>query len=128
MFFWLRLEKVWDQVLHPKTMIIFFFSNTAGGVGKSTTAVNLALSLSKLSRGGVGILDADVFGPSIPIMLHLEGKPGVTSDKKMVPLTNYGLQCMSMGFLVDPEQGKKTVGAGVSFKKKLVRSCFVPLT
>ena len=72
-----------------------------GGVGKSTTAVNLALSLRGLR---VGLLDADVFGPSLPTMLNLASdteRPMVDdATGKMIPFVNYGLKCMSMGFLV----------------------------
>ena len=76
-----------------------------GGVGKSTTAVNLSMALSRDLDLRVGLLDADVFGPSVHVMMGLEGKkPEVTMEKEMVPLKNLGLECMSMGFLVDPEQ------------------------
>ncbi|KAL8497290.1 hypothetical protein ACS0TY_020832 [Phlomoides rotata] len=72
-----------------------------GGVGKSTTAVNLAVSLANKCRLRVGLLDADVYGPSIPIMMKLHGKPEVSAaDKKMIPIENYGVKCMSMGSLV----------------------------
>ena len=69
-----------------------------GGVGKSTTAVNLALALSATSAR-VGLLDCDVYGPSIPLMLGISGRPSVTPDKKIVPLASYGLELMSIGFL-----------------------------
>ncbi|XP_064458105.1 iron-sulfur cluster transfer protein NUBPL-like [Ornithodoros turicata] len=73
-----------------------------GGVGKSTTAVNLALALSQAEqRCSVGLLDADVYGPSIPRMMNLSGEPEVTSQNLIKPLVNYGIKCMSMGFLVD---------------------------
>lgn len=72
-----------------------------GGVGKSTTAVNLALSLSHKCQLKVGLLDADVYGPSIPTMMKLHGKPEVSEGKKMIPIENYGVKCMSMGFLVE---------------------------
>ncbi|KAM7306045.1 iron-sulfur protein NUBPL [Ixodes scapularis] len=73
-----------------------------GGVGKSTTAVNLALALSQSDKHpSVGILDADVYGPSIPRMMNLSGEPELTNQNLMKPLVNYGIKCMSMGFLVD---------------------------
>ncbi|XP_077531780.1 NUBP iron-sulfur cluster assembly factor, mitochondrial isoform X2 [Haemaphysalis longicornis] len=73
-----------------------------GGVGKSTTAVNLALALSMhQTKPSVGLLDADVYGPSIPRMMNLSGEPELTQQNLMKPLVNYGIKCMSMGFLVD---------------------------
>jgi ATP-binding protein involved in chromosome partitioning len=75
-----------------------------GGVGKSTTAVNIALALSA-EGARVGILDADIYGPSVPLMLGLEGENPVTEDGKLIePLKAYGLQAMSIGFLVDAGQ------------------------
>jgi ATP-binding protein involved in chromosome partitioning len=73
-----------------------------GGVGKSTTAVNLALALSKLGRS-VGILDADIYGPSLPLMMGVpEGtRPKIHDNKFMLPLKAHGIECNSMGFLVD---------------------------
>ena len=71
-----------------------------GGVGKSTVAVNLAVALA---RGGlkVGLMDADIYGPSVPRMLGLSGEPRVTADKKLIPLTAFGLKTVSIGFIVD---------------------------
>ncbi|CAF96704.1 unnamed protein product, partial [Tetraodon nigroviridis] len=73
-----------------------------GGVGKSTTAVNLALGLvANDPDKSVGLLDADVFGPSIPKLMNLKGNPELSDNNLMIPLTNYGVPCMSMGFLVE---------------------------
>lgn len=74
-----------------------------GGVGKSTTAVNLALALSR--RGArVGLMDADVYGPNIPQMLGISRQPEVSDDKRMIPPVGHGLKVMSMGMLVPPDQ------------------------
>ncbi|XP_077906371.1 iron-sulfur cluster transfer protein NUBPL isoform X2 [Ictidomys tridecemlineatus] len=73
-----------------------------GGVGKSTTAVNLALALSANdSSKAIGLLDVDVYGPSIPKMMNLKGNPELSQNNLMRPLFNYGIACMSMGFLVE---------------------------
>lgn len=81
---------------------VLIVSSAKGGVGKSATAVNLALALSVSSpTRRVGLLDADIFGPSIPKMMNLSGQPEITKQNLMKPLTNYGVQCMSMGFLMD---------------------------
>ncbi|KAK6940718.1 Flagellum site-determining protein YlxH/ Fe-S cluster assembling factor NBP35 [Dillenia turbinata] len=74
-----------------------------GGVGKSTTAVNLAVALANKCQLRVGLLDADVYGPSVPTLMNLHGKPEVSRDMKMIPVENYGVKCMSMGFLVEKE-------------------------
>jgi ATP-binding protein involved in chromosome partitioning len=71
-----------------------------GGVGKSTTAVNLALAL-KANGLRVGILDADVYGPSMPRLLGITGRPQQIENRIIVPMENYGIKVMSMGFLVD---------------------------
>jgi len=71
-----------------------------GGVGKSTTAVNLALALAA-EGARVGMLDADIYGPSQPTMLGISGQPDSEDGKTMLPMTNHGLQAMSVGFLID---------------------------
>jgi ATP-binding protein involved in chromosome partitioning len=74
-----------------------------GGVGKSTVAANLALALARLGSR-VGLLDADVYGPSIPLMLHVEGRPALTPERKILPLKSpYGVEVMSIGFLMEEE-------------------------
>lgn len=73
-----------------------------GGVGKSTTAVNLALALQK-EGARVGILDADIYGPSVPRMLGISGKPESSDGKSLEPMGGHGLQAMSIGFMIDEE-------------------------
>ena len=73
-----------------------------GGVGKSTTTVNLALGLRALGLS-VGVLDADIYGPSLPTLLGLHGKPQAGQGRKLKPMQAHGLRAMSMGVLVDPE-------------------------
>ena len=83
---------------------VVLVSSGKGGVGKSTTAVNLSLALSKLPASPkVSLLDADIFGPSIPTMMNVSELPLLDNNDKMLPVMNYGIDCMSMGFLVDPD-------------------------
>jgi ATP-binding protein involved in chromosome partitioning len=70
-----------------------------GGVGKSTTSVNLALALSQLGHR-TGILDADIYGPSLPLMMGITEKPDSPDGKRLLPIEKYGLKCMSIGFMV----------------------------
>jgi ATP-binding protein involved in chromosome partitioning len=74
-----------------------------GGVGKSTVSVNLACSLQLLGAK-VGLLDCDIYGPSIPLMMGVHERPTISADEKMVPPANYGVKLMSMGFLVEGDQ------------------------
>jgi ATP-binding protein involved in chromosome partitioning len=74
-----------------------------GGVGKSTVSVNLACGLQHLGAK-VGLLDCDIYGPSIPLMMGVHQKPTISDDEKMVPPTGHGVKLMSMGFLLDGDQ------------------------
>ncbi|XP_011314142.1 iron-sulfur protein NUBPL [Fopius arisanus] len=81
---------------------ILIVASGKGGVGKSTTSVNLATALKVVDPGKqVGLLDADVFGPTIPLMMNLHQEPLLNDQRLMEPLVNYGVKCMSMGFLVN---------------------------
>jgi ATP-binding protein involved in chromosome partitioning len=73
-----------------------------GGVGKSTCSVNLACALKQLGRR-VGLLDCDIYGPSIPLMMGVRQRPTISPEQKMVPPANYGVKLMSMGFLIDDD-------------------------
>ena len=84
------------------TKSVILVSSAKGGVGKSTVAINLAFALQNLGLK-IGILDADVYGPSLPKLINLNEKPKSEDGKAMVPLEKYGAQCMSMGFLVDEQ-------------------------
>jgi ATP-binding protein involved in chromosome partitioning len=84
----------------PAVKQIIAVASGKGGVGKSTVAVNLALGLRLLGYS-IGLMDADIYGPSIPRMLNLRQKPVVGPNKKLMPLSTYGLKVMSMGFMVD---------------------------
>ena len=89
--------------LLPKVKNIVAVASGKGGVGKSTTAVNLALALAA-EGASVGILDADIYGPSLPTMMGVSNRPESADGKTMDPLENYGVQLMSIGLLVDPDQ------------------------
>lgn len=98
-----------QQAAIPGVKKIIVVSSGKGGVGKSTVATNLALALSKKSK--VGLLDADIYGPSIPRMMGaLNQKPEINSEQKIVPLTRHGIKLMSIGFLI--EEGAAVVWRG----------------
>ncbi|MER9398884.1 MULTISPECIES: Mrp/NBP35 family ATP-binding protein [unclassified Mesorhizobium] len=86
----------------PGIEAIIAVASGKGGVGKSTTAVNIALGLAANGLR-VGVLDADIYGPSMPRLLNIHGRPQTVDGKILKPMENYGLKVMSMGFLVDEE-------------------------
>lgn len=87
----------------PNVKHIIAVSSCKGGVGKSTTAVNLACTFQQQGLK-VGIVDADVYGPSLPRMLSLKGRPVIDEDKKITPHLQYGLQCASIGLFVNEDE------------------------
>ena len=86
----------------PAIKNIIAIASGKGGVGKSTTAVNLALALCK-AGAEVGLLDADIHGPNQPIMLGVYEKPQMSPDNKFIPLRQYGIQSISVGYLIDAQ-------------------------
>jgi ATP-binding protein involved in chromosome partitioning len=88
--------------LLPKVKNVVAVASGKGGVGKSTTAANLALALAA-EGAQVGLLDADIYGPSQPMMMGIDARPESEDGKTMEPLENYGVQVMSIGFLVNPD-------------------------
>ncbi len=83
----------------PGVRSVIAIASGKGGVGKSTTAVNLAVAMAS-QHVRVGLLDCDIYGPSIPRMLNLSGQPEVVGERTLRPMANYGVKCMSIGFLV----------------------------
>ena len=106
------------------TKFTIAISSAKGGVGKSTFATNFALALKSLNCK-VGILDADIYGPSIPKMMGLKEKPKSEDGKILIPVEQYGIQCMSIGFLVDEEtpmiwRGPMVTSAIKTFTQKVL--------
>ncbi len=91
-----------QRPLVPGVKAIIAVASGKGGVGKSTTAVNLAMGLASVGQR-VGLLDADIYGPSMPRMMGLTGRPQTIDGKRIRPMQNYGVKVMSMGFLVDED-------------------------
>ena len=90
------------QIL-PNVKNIIAVASGKGGVGKSTVAVNIAAALAKKGHK-VGLMDTDIYGPSIPTMFNIHDRPNITTQKKLVPHEKYGIRLVSMGFLVDVDQ------------------------
>ena len=85
--------------LLPGVKSVIAIASGKGGVGKSTTAVNIATAMAA-QNVRVGLLDCDIYGPSIPRMLNLSGQPEMVGERTLRPMANYGIKCMSIGFLV----------------------------
>ena len=106
------------------TKFTIAISSAKGGVGKSTFAMNFALAL-KSTGLKVGILDADIYGPSLPKMMSINEKPKSEDGKSMTPINQYGVQCMSIGFLVDKDtpmiwRGPMVTSAIKTFTQKVL--------
>ena len=102
------------------TKFTIAISSAKGGVGKSTFAMNFALAL-KSTGSKVGILDADIYGPSLPKMMSINNKPESKDGKSLTPIEQYGIQCMSIGFLV------KLFGAVFPLKVSLNSTVFLSM-
>ncbi len=94
--------KVPEPVAYPQLGRIIAISSGKGGVGKSTVAVNIALALAAQGKR-VGIMDADIYGPNLPLMLGVDAAPAVR-DEKIIPLEAFGIKVISLGFLIEKEQ------------------------
>jgi len=106
------------------TKFTIAISSAKGGVGKSTFAMNFALALKSINLK-VGILDADIYGPSLPKMMSINEKPKSEDGKSLAPIDQYGVQCMSIGFLVDEEtpmiwRGPMVTSAIKTFTQKVL--------
>ena len=116
--------RVFEKKPIKGTKFTIAISSAKGGVGKSTFAMNFALALKSLNNK-VGILDADIYGPSLPKMMNIGEKPKSEDGKSLVPIEKYGLQCMSIGFLVDEEtpmiwRGPMVTSAIKTFSQKVL--------
>ncbi|WEJ94627.1 Iron-sulfur protein [Yamadazyma tenuis] len=105
----------------PNVKKVVLVASGKGGVGKSTVSVNTAMALKKLGKK-VGILDVDIFGPSIPKLLKLSGEPRISDTGRLIPMTNYGLESMSMGYLIPPDS--PVVWRGLMVMKALQQLLF----
>ncbi len=106
----------------PNVKKILLVSSCKGGVGKSTVSTNLAVALRN-SGLNIGLLDADIFGPSIPKLMNLKGEPRLTDEGKLIPMKNYGIQTMSMGYLI-PNEDSPIVWRGLILQKALQQLLF----
>lgn len=92
-----------QQPILPGVKHVIAVASGKGGVGKSTVAANLAVAISQ-TGAKVGLLDTDIYGPSIPTMFGVKERPNITTQKKLVPILKHGVHLVSMGFLVDTDQ------------------------
>ncbi|MDZ7721017.1 MAG: Mrp/NBP35 family ATP-binding protein [Balneolaceae bacterium] len=92
-----------EQPILPGVKNVIAVASGKGGVGKSTIAANLAVGIAQ-TGAKVGLLDTDIYGPSIPTMFGVSERPNITTQKKLVPIKKHGVHLVSMGFLVDPDQ------------------------
>lgn len=112
----------------PNVKRVVAVASGKGGVGKSTVAANLALALGATSRDAIGrgarigLLDLDVYGPSVPKLMGLEdmGEPDLTPGGALVPMTNHAVQCMSMGFLLPPSASGSNADTPVVWRGLMV--------
>ena len=120
----LKNKKIFEEIFvsfvekEQKFKKVIAVSSCKGGVGKSTVAVNLALALSKLDYS-VGLLDADIYGPSIPNLLNINEKPEVDNEKKIIPAQKKNLKIMSIGLLI--EEDKPVVWRGPMIQSALTQ-------
>lgn len=105
----------------PNVKRIVLVLSAKGGVGKLTVSINLAAALQHLGKR-TGVLDVDIFGPSVPKLLRLSGEPRISDQGKLLPLSNYGLESMSMGYMIRPEDA--VVWRGLMVMKALQQLLF----
>lgn len=98
-----RQQQEDDEEILSGVKNIIAVASGKGGVGKSTVAVNLACGIAR-TGAKVGLLDTDIYGPSIPTMLDTHERPNITTRKKLIPMEKHGIRFLSMGLLVDPDQ------------------------
>jgi ATP-binding protein involved in chromosome partitioning len=96
-----QLHPMVDAVKPPHVKKVIAIASGKGGVGKSTVSVNLAAAFARLGKR-VGLLDADIYGPSAPTMLGIEGDPTFDAEKRLNPMEAWGVKVMSIGFIVEP--------------------------
>ncbi len=111
-----KAQKNPDKKFSINAKNIIAVASGKGGVGKSTFSVNLSVAL-KLIGLKVGLLDADIYGPSIPRMMNISKKPEMNENKKLVPIENFGIKCMSIGFILNNEE--PTIWRGPMIMKAL---------